>query len=163
MKITLNDLTVEQKLRLLCGKDFWHNEDLNGKLPCLHMTDASMGVRMPDESNDWNGKPSVAYPSLQMLANTWNTETVKKYAECVADDCLDAGADIVLGPGVNIKRNPLCGRPFPCGSYGARVYFRNAGGGRGNVLKAFLRKQFRVQPFAAVERRRRTHLARNLL
>ena len=112
MKITLNDLTVEQKLRLLCGKDFWHNEDLDGKLPCLHMTDASMGVRMPDESNDWNGKPSVAYPSLQMLANSWNTETVKKYAECVADDCLDAGADIVLGPGVNIKRNPLCGRNF---------------------------------------------------
>ena len=96
MKITLNDLTAEQKLRLLCGKDFWHNEDLNGKLPCLHMTDASMGVRMPDESNDWNGKPSVAYPSLQMLANSWNTETVKKYAECVADDCLDAGADIVM-------------------------------------------------------------------
>lgn len=112
MKITVKDLTIQEKLRLVCGKDFWHNEDLGGKLPCLHMTDASMGIRMPDESNDWNGKPSVAYPSLQMLANTWNTETVKKYAECVADDCLDAGADIVLGPGVNIKRNPLCGRNF---------------------------------------------------
>ncbi len=112
MKITVKDLTIQEKLRLLCGKDFWHNEDLDGKLPCLHMTDASMGIRMPDESNDWNGKPSVAYPSLQMLANSWNTDTVKKYAECVADDCLDAGADIVLGPGVNIKRNPLCGRNF---------------------------------------------------
>ncbi len=112
MKITVKDLTIQEKLRLLCGKDFWHNEDLDGKRPCLHMTDASMGIRMPDESNDWNGKPSVAYPSLQMLANTWNTDTVKKYAECVADDCLDAGADIVLGPGVNIKRNPLCGRNF---------------------------------------------------
>ncbi len=112
MKITVKDLTIQEKLRLLCGKDFWHNEDLDGKLPCLHMTDASMGIRMPDESNDWNGKPSIAYPSLQMLANTWNTETVKKYAECVAGDCLDAGADVVLGPGVNIKRNPLCGRNF---------------------------------------------------
>lgn len=112
MKITVKDLTIQEKLRLVCGKDFWHNEDLDGKLPCLHMTDASMGIRMPDESNDWNGKPSVAYSSLQMLANTWNTDTVKKYAECVADDCLDAGADIVLGPGVNIKRNPLCGRNF---------------------------------------------------
>ncbi len=112
MKITVKDLTIQEKLRLVCGKDFWHNEDLDGKLPCLRMTDASMGIRMPDESNDWNGKPSVAYPSLQMLANTWNTDTVKKYAECVADDCLDAGADIVLGPGVNIKRNPLCGRNF---------------------------------------------------
>lgn len=112
MKIKAKDLTIQEKLRLVCGKDFWHNEDLDGKLPCLHMTDASMGIRMPDQSNDWNGKPSVAYPSLQMLANTWNSETVKKYAECVADDCLDAGADIVLGPGVNIKRNPLCGRNF---------------------------------------------------
>ncbi len=112
MKITVKDLTIQEKLRLLCGKDFWHNEDLKGKIPCLHMTDASMGIRMPDERNDWNGKPSVAYPSLQMLANTWNTEIVKKYAECVADDCLDAGADIVLGPGVNLKRDPLCGRNF---------------------------------------------------
>ncbi len=112
MKITVKDLTIQEKLRLLCGKDFWHNEDLDGKLPCLHMTDASMGIRMPDESNDWNGKPSVAYPSLQMLAHTWNTDTLKKFSECVADDCLDAGADIVLGPGVNIKRNPLCGRNF---------------------------------------------------
>lgn len=112
MKISLKDLTIEEKLRLLCGKDFWHNEDCCGQIPCLHMTDASMGVRMPDESNDWNGKPSVAYPSLQMLANTWNIETVKKYAECVADDCLDAGADVILGPGINIKRDPLCGRNF---------------------------------------------------
>lgn len=112
MKITVKDLTIQEKLRLLCGKDFWHNEDLGGKLPCLHMTDASMGIRIPDERNDWNGKPSVAYPSLQMLANSWNTDTVKKYAQCVADDCLDAGADVVLGPGVNIKRNPLCGRNF---------------------------------------------------
>ena len=112
MKKTVKDLTTEQKLRLLCGKDFWHNEDLNGEIPCLHLTDASMGVRMPDVKNDWSGIPSVAYPSLQMLANTWNTETVKKYAECVADDCLDRGADVILGPGVNIKRNPLCGRNF---------------------------------------------------
>lgn len=112
MKKSLKDLTVEEKLRLLCGKDFWHNEDLNGAIPRIRMTDASMGVRMPDESNDWNGKPSVAYPSFQTLANTWNLETVKKYAECVADDCLDAGADLILGPGVNIKRDPLCGRNF---------------------------------------------------
>lgn len=112
MKKTVKDLTTEQKLRLLCGKDFWHNEDLGGEIPCLHMTDASMGVRMPDVKNDWSGIPSVAYPSLQMLANTWNTETVKKYAECVADDCLDRGADVILGPGVNIKRDPLCGRNF---------------------------------------------------
>jgi len=112
MKTTVKDLTIEQKLKLLCGKDFWHNDDADGKIPCLRMADASMGIRIPDESNDWNGAPSVAYPSMQMLAHTWNTDIAREYAECVADDCLDAGADIVLGPGVNIKRDPLCGRNF---------------------------------------------------
>ena len=104
-------LSTEEKLRLICGKDFWHTDDLNGKIPCVKMTDASMGVRMSNEDGSVD-KPSVSYPSSQMLANTWNLQTVRAYAECVADDCLDYGADILLGPGVNIKRNPLCGRNF---------------------------------------------------
>ena len=105
------ELTVEQKLRLICGKDNWHTEDFSGTLPSVTMADASMGVRMPkpDQSGD---KPSVAYPALQVLANTWNKDLAREYAECVADDCLDAGVQVLLGPGVNIKRNPLCGRNF---------------------------------------------------
>lgn len=112
--MNIKELTTEEKLRLICGKDCWHTCDLNGKLPFIRVTDASMGVRMPANPEDWGGgdKPSVSYPSSQMLANTWNLETVRAYAECVADDCLDYGADILLGPGVNIKRNPLCGRNF---------------------------------------------------
>ncbi len=145
MKTTVKDLTIQEKLRLLCGKDFWHNEDLKGKIPCLHMTDASMGIRIPDESNDWNGKPSVAYPSLQMLADTWDTELVKKYAECVADDCLDAGADIVLGPAVNLKRDPLCGRnyeyfsedPYLAGVMAREYIFAMQAEGAGACLKHF--------------------------
>lgn len=112
--MNIKELTTEEKLRLICGKDCWHTCDLNGKIPFIRVTDASMGVRMPANPDDWGGgdKPSVSYPSSQMLANTWNLETVREYAECVADDCLDYGADILLGPGVNIKRNPLCGRNF---------------------------------------------------
>ncbi len=113
MKKALNDLTIEEKLRLICGKDCWNTCDLDGKLPSVRVTDASMGVRMPVDPEQWGGdRPSVSYPSLQMLCNTWNTEVAREYAECVADDCLDYGADILLGPGVNIKRNPLCGRNF---------------------------------------------------
>lgn len=113
MKKTLKDLTTEEKLRLLCGKDCWHTCDFDGKLPFVRVTDSSMGIRMPVNPESWDGvKPSVAYPSLQMLANTWDLETVRTYAECVADDCLESGADILLGPGVNIKRSPLCGRNF---------------------------------------------------
>ncbi len=114
MNKTLNNLTTEEKLRLICGKDCWHTCDFGGKLPFIRVTDASMGVRMPVDPEQWSSgdKPSVSYPSMQMLANTWNLEIVKTYAECVADDCLDYGADILLGPGVNIKRSPLCGRNF---------------------------------------------------
>lgn len=107
----LKQFTVEEKLRLLCGKDTWQTCDFNDKLPFVKVTDASMGVRTAKDDGSGD-KPSVSYPSSQMLANTWNLETVRSYAECVADDCLDYGADILLGPGVNIKRNPLCGRNF---------------------------------------------------
>ena len=110
---TVKELTAAEKLRLLCGHGNWHTEDFAGKLERVRMTDASMGIRMPLDPNEWQDeRPSIAYPSMQMLANSWDTETVRAYAECVADDCLDAGADVVLGPGINIKRDPLCGRNF---------------------------------------------------
>lgn len=114
MKKTLKDFTIEEKLRLICGKDCWHTCDFDGKLPTVRVTDASMGIRMPNDGSQWSSgdRPSVSYPSMQMLANTWNTDIVHSYAECVADDCLDYGADVLLGPGINIKRSPLCGRNF---------------------------------------------------
>ncbi len=94
----VKELTLEEKLRLLCGHGNWHTEDFEGRLERVRMTDASMGIRMPLNPNEWQDeRPSIAYPSMQMLANTWNTEVVREYAECV---------------GVNIKRDPLCGRNF---------------------------------------------------
>ncbi|MDE5897629.1 MAG: glycoside hydrolase family 3 C-terminal domain-containing protein, partial [Clostridia bacterium] len=78
-------------------------------------------------------------------SNTWNLETVRAYAECVADDCLDYGADILLGPGVNIKRNPLCGRnfeyysedPYLAGVIAREYIFAMQAEGAGACLKHF--------------------------
>ena len=143
---TVNKLTAEEKLRLLCGHGNWHTEDFEGRLERVRMTDASMGIRMPLNPNEWQDeRPSIAYPSMQMLANTWNTEVVRAYAECVADDCLDAGADVVLGPGVNIKRDPLCGRnfeylsedPFLAGVMGREYISAMQGEGAGTCVKHF--------------------------
>ena len=94
------ELTTIQKLKLLCGKDCWHTEDFDGAIPCVCVTDASMGIRMTQNPEEWGGedRPSVSYPSMQIAACTWDTDLIKAYAECVADDCLDAGADLVLGP-----------------------------------------------------------------
>lgn len=56
--------------------------------------------------------PAVAFPSVQVLANTWNTERAKEMGAALADECLDRGVDLLLAPGMNIKRHPLNGRNF---------------------------------------------------
>lgn len=56
--------------------------------------------------------PAVGYPSVQILANTWSRQTARETGECLADDCIERGVDILLAPGVNIKRHPLNGRNF---------------------------------------------------
>lgn len=112
-KTGIEDLTIEEKLRLICARDYWFTVDLDGKLPQIRVTDGPNGVRMPIDPTQWNGvRPSIAYPSVQTLANTWSVEYAEKIGEALSDDCKDLGADVLLGPGVNIKRSPFCGRNF---------------------------------------------------
>jgi len=110
-KITVNDLSVEEKLRLICAKGFWYTEDFGGKLPSVCVSDGPVGVRAEriDEKGEKYTAPSVAYPSIQLLANTWSRECVKEMAGRLADDCIEQNVDILLAPGVNIKRHPLNG------------------------------------------------------
>ena len=114
MKKTTATLTVQEKIRLLTGKDFWHTDDLDGKIPNITMSDGPVGLRTERTGED--GKtftiPAVAYPSIQALANTWNPECARVMGECLADDCRDRGVELLLAPGVNIKRHPLNGRNF---------------------------------------------------
>lgn len=112
--INLSQLTLQEKLRLICGKGCWKTEDLEGKLPQVIFSDGPMGVRKVAESK--NGAevtvPSVAYPSVQVLANTWSEECARLMGASIADDCISLDVDVLLGPGVNIKRSPFCGRNF---------------------------------------------------
>lgn len=113
-RLTVKDLTAEEKLRLICGKGFWNTDDLGGKLPTVTVSDGPLGLRkvVREETGEERDKPSLAYPSAQSLANTWNRERAKEMGECLADDCLENQVDILLAPGVNIKRHPLNGRNF---------------------------------------------------
>ena len=112
--IDVKTLTTEEKLRLVMGKDPWHTEDLNGKLYSVAVNDATTGLakkaKQPDGS--WAIQPSVAYLSGQMMANTWDPAIAEKQGKCIANDCIDKQVDVILGPGVNIKRLPHCGRNF---------------------------------------------------
>ena len=104
------ELTREEKVRLLAGKNAWQTEDLGGKIPAVRVTDGPVGVRKPGE--DGKDLPAVAYPSSEVLSQTWDPALARLVGECLADDCIDAGADVLLAPGVNIKRSPVCGRNF---------------------------------------------------
>ena len=114
-KMTVKDLSAEEKLRLICGKGIWTTEDFDGKIPNVWMSDGPVGLRKSELDADGNwvrDYPSIAYPALQCLANSWSRECAREMGEALADDCKENDVDILLAPGVNIKRNPLNGRNF---------------------------------------------------
>ena len=110
MKVQLKDLSIDEKLKLLSGKDHWSTHDLEGKLTSVFMADGPNGLRRQDAS----GKTirATAMPNVSVVANTWSKEHAKLNGATIADDCIDYGVDILLAPGVNIKRTPLNGRNF---------------------------------------------------
>ena len=113
MKFDIKTLTLDEKLQLLTGKDFWRLETANGKLPEIFLADGPHGLRMHDVNKEGHPViPATAMPTLSSLANTWSVELAYLQGSTIADDCLENGADVLLAPGVNIKRTPLCGRNF---------------------------------------------------
>ena len=109
----MKDLTLEEKLRLQTGKNLWEIDDLNGKLKSFFMSDGPHGLRkMRFNGNCWEDIPSNGYINNVNLANTWNKDLAKLQGHLISEDCIEANVDLLLAPGVNIKRNPLCGRNF---------------------------------------------------
>ncbi len=113
MKYDIKKLTLEEKMKLLTGKDNWQLETANGKLPQVFLSDGPNGLRMHDVTKpDLPQKKATAMPNIHLLANSWDTELAYLDGATIADDCIENGADVLLAPGVNIKRTPLCGRNF---------------------------------------------------
>lgn len=112
----LKNLTLEEKAALVAGTDFMYTNAIPRlNIPALTMADGPHGLRKQTGSQD-NGmagsEPATAFPTAAAVACGWNTENAKKIGEAIAEECANYGVDILLGPGVNIKRNPLCGRNF---------------------------------------------------
>lgn len=111
MKYDIKKLTLEEKMRLLTGRNCWLLETANGKLPEVYLSDGPHGLRMHDKET-FKVLPAVAYPCLSVVANSWDEELAFLQGQSIADECVEHGADVLLAPGVNIKRTPLCGRNF---------------------------------------------------
>lgn len=116
-KEILQKLTLEEKAALLCGTDFMYTNPIPRlNIPAVSMSDGPHGLRKQKGDSQDNGvsesEPATSFPTAATTASSWNPENVYKMGKAIAVECANHDVDILLGPGVNIKRNPLCGRNF---------------------------------------------------
>ena len=112
----LNEMTAAEKAALVSGTDFMYTNPIPRLgIPSLCMSDGPHGLRKQKGSGD-NGisesEPATAFPTAATTASSWNPRNAFALGAVIADECRHYGVHTLLGPGVNIKRNPLCGRNF---------------------------------------------------
>ncbi|MGN1097129.1 MAG: glycoside hydrolase family 3 N-terminal domain-containing protein, partial [Christensenellales bacterium] len=113
----LKQMTLEEKASLCSGSDFWHTQPVERlNIPAVFMSDGPHGLRKEKESQGTNimklSYPAVCFPTAVTLASSWDTDLAVEIGQAIADEAKEQGQSTVLGPGVNIKRSPLCGRNF---------------------------------------------------
>ncbi len=112
----LQQMTVEEKAALVSGTNFMYTNPIPRlSIQSLRMSDGPHGLRLQKEGGD-NGvsesEPATSFPTAATTASGWNPENARKMGEAIGRECRYYGVHTLLGPGVNIKRNPLCGRNF---------------------------------------------------
>ena len=114
----LNELTLEEKIGMIHGAGLFRTEGVERlSIPPLYMSDGPMGVRAEFADNEWRNvgttEDYVTYlPCNSAIASTWNRALAKKAGEVLGEEARGRGKDVILAPGINIKRSPLCGRNF---------------------------------------------------
>ena len=116
MKKKATELTKKEKSTLLQGTDFMYTHGVPRLgIPPLAMADGPHGLRKQIGGGD-NGvsksEPATAFPTAACVASSWNPENAEKIGRAIGEECRYYGVHMLLGPGLNIKRNPLCGRNF---------------------------------------------------
>ena len=117
IKKLVAEMTLEEKASLLGGKDFWHTKAVERLgIPQFMMSDGPHGLRKQDMEGDHLGVNdsivAVCWPTACATASSFDTELIGKMGEGIGNECQAEKLSIVLGPAVNIKRSPLCGRNF---------------------------------------------------
>ena len=113
----INQMTLEDKVALGSGKDFWHTKEMpQYELDSVMMADGPHGLRKQPEEADMLGIndsiPATSFPTAVLSACSFDEKLLKQMGKAIAMEAKANKVSIVLGPGANIKRNPLCGRNF---------------------------------------------------
>lgn len=111
------ELTLEERAQLLAGESHWKTYDAPGAgIPSLFLSDGPHGLRKQESAQDCMGiaesRPATCFPTASALACSFDPELVERVGAAIGEEARRQGVDVVLGPGVNIKRHPLCGRNF---------------------------------------------------
>lgn len=113
----VNKMSLEQKAAFVSGFDYWHLEEAPELgLPKIMVTDGPHGLRKQNPNGDsvglGNSYPATCFPTAATSSCSWDEELLRKEGEALGEECLQEEVSVILGPGTNIKRAPVCGRNF---------------------------------------------------
>lgn len=113
----LNQLTLEEKAALLSGKSVWGTRAISRlQIPSIFCADGPHGIRKQAGAGDHLGLnaslPATCFPTAAAIANSWDEELGREIGKALGEEALAQDVQVLLGPGLNIKRSPLCGRNF---------------------------------------------------
>ncbi|MCR5546812.1 MAG: glycoside hydrolase family 3 C-terminal domain-containing protein [Lachnospiraceae bacterium] len=117
IKEIVEAMTLEEKAGLCSGGDFWHTKEVKRLgIPKIMLSDGPHGLRKQEEEGDHLGVnesiEAVCFPAACATASSFDVELMEEMGKTLGNECQAEGVDILLGPAVNIKRSPLCGRNF---------------------------------------------------
>lgn len=113
----IEKMSLKQKADFASGYDYWHLESAQDLgLPQIMITDGPHGLRKQNPNGNsvglGNSYPSTCMPPAATSACSWDENLLREEGEALAEECLQEKVSVILGPGTNIKRSPVCGRNF---------------------------------------------------
>lgn len=154
----VSKMTLEEKANLCVGASSWTTTSVERLgVPELIMSDGPHGVRKVKDPDSMvqESMPATCFPTASCTASTWDVELLHKMGEALAEECIALNVDVLLGPGTNMKRSPLCGRnfeyfsedPFLAGELAASYIKGVQSKGVGTSLKHFAANNQEYQRF----------------
>lgn len=113
----IEKMTLEEKAAFLSGKNVWQTRECERlKIPSIFLSDGPHGVRKQAGAGDHLGLnaslPATCFPTAASIANSWSEELGEELGKALGEEAAAQEVDVLLGPGLNMKRSPLCGRNF---------------------------------------------------
>ena len=112
----VSKMTLEEKALLTSGRDAWSTQPIERlDIPYIWMADGPHGLRRAPTTDTWgygNQAPATCFPTASALSASWDMELLEEVGAALGVESNALGVDLLLGPGINIKRSPLAGRNF---------------------------------------------------